>query len=591
MSSNPGRPSRFWQELKRRNVFRSMAVYAGSAFIFLEAATIIFPRWGLPDWTIDLVLYLLILGAIANLVIAWYFDLTTSGVQKTKPIEEELTGDSAAPSQAWKAATYVSLVVIIGLIAWNVISGKNEARAGAINSLVILPFDNFTGDEQMENVIAGMHSMLIGDIGRINGLRVISPTTSRVFKKGERSIPEIASELGVNAVIEPSVMCFGDTVCLQVKVMSTYPQEKMLWVAEFREAKSEVPNLYNRITQELADKVRIELTQGEKVIFSENRKVRPEALDAFLKGQYYWELLDTDSIPKALANFQLAAELDPEWADPYAGLGLIWGMFRFFGALPASTTQPMVDQYLARGMELNPNSSKVHFVKAINAVWGIMDWEEGEKAFLKSIELNPNDALTRLYYAHLLMILRRNEEAVQEARIGLELDPMKPLVLGLYGVVMTGTGKYPEAVKVCEKAVSIDPQFRFAHSNILFPAYEMGDYEKWLQAWMDKVAWSDQSKASVQEAFNQGGHLAAVREMLRLNEMYYPGDCFMDDGIKATRYMYLGEVDKVLDHFEKMIKNDPLDCAYLGTNLFFYDQLKDHPRYIAILKKLNLPVN
>ena len=589
MSHRPGRVSLFWKELKRRKVLRSLAIYAGTAFIILEAATIIFPRWNFPEWTIDLVLYLLILGAFVNVIIAWIYDITPEGIQRTLAVEESTREERTPDSRAWKAATYISLVVIVGLILLNALGGNKQLRAGDIQSLVVLPFDNFTGDDQMETVIAGMHSMLIGDIGRINGLRVISPTTSRVFKKGERSIPQIASELGVNAVIEPSVMCFGDTVCMQVKVMSTFPEEKILWVADYREPKGEVLNLYNRITREVAEKVRIELTEGEQAIFAENRIVQPEALDAYLKGQYYWELLDVDSIPKAMASFQLAAELDPDWADPYAGLGLIWGMFQFFGSLPASTTQPMIDRYLSKAIELNPNSSTVHFVKAINAVWFRFEWEQGEEAFLKAIELNPNDALSRLYYAHLLMILHRNEEALLMAEIGLELDPLKPIVLGLYGVVLSGTGYYPEAVQACEKAVSIDPKFRFAHGNILFPAYAMGDYEKWIVAWTDKVRWSDQAKSSVRAAFDRGGHLEAIREMFRLNELHYPDDCFMSDGIKAERYMYLGEVEKALDHYERIIEADPLEGAYMGTNLCFYDQLKDHPRYLDLLKQLNLP--
>lgn len=567
-----------------------MAIYAGTAFIILEASTIVFPRWGFPDWSIDLVLYLLIFGAFVNVIIAWFYDITPEGIQRTKSREEAPGEDGMPDSRGWKAATFVSLVIIAGLISYNIISTNKGLKAGDIQSLVILPFDNFTGDEQMETVIAGMHSMLIGDIGRINGLRVISPTTSRVFKNGERSITQIASELGVNAVIEPSVMCFGDTVCMQVKVMTTYPEEKILWVADYREPKGEVLNLYNRITREVAEKVRIDLTEGEQAIFSENRKVQPEALDAYLKGQYYWELLDMDSIPKAMASFQLAAELDPDWADPYAGLGLIWGMFQFFGSLPASTTQPMIDRYLSKGMELNPNSSTVHFVKAINAVWSKFEWEQGEEAFLKAIELNPNDALSRLYYAHLLLILHKNEEALRMAEIGIELDPLKPIVLGLYGVVLSGTGHYPEAVQACEKAVTIDPEFRFAHGNILFPAYKMGDYEKWLAAWTEKVRWSDQAKSSVRAAFDRGGHLEAIREMFRLNELHYPDDCFMSDGIKAERYMYLGEEEKALDHYEKTIEADPLQGTYMGTNLCFYDQLKDQPRYLALLEKLNLPL-
>ncbi|MBE9517618.1 MAG: hypothetical protein IMY68_03580, partial [Bacteroidetes bacterium] len=83
MSNNPGRFVHFWKELKRRNVLRSLAIYAGTAFIILEAATIIFPRWGFPDWSIDLVLWLLILGAIINIFVAWVFDFTSKGIQKT----------------------------------------------------------------------------------------------------------------------------------------------------------------------------------------------------------------------------------------------------------------------------------------------------------------------------------------------------------------------------------------------------------------------------------------------------------------------------------------------------------------------------
>jgi TolB-like protein len=453
-----------------------------------------------------------------------------------------------------------------------------------------LPFDNFTGDEQMETMIAGMHSMLIGDIGRINGLRVISPTTSRVFKKGERSIPEIATDLGVNAVIEPSIMCFGDTVCMQVKVMSTYPEEKILWVADYREPKGELLNLYNRITREVADKVRIELTEGEQEIFAENRTVRPDALEAFLKGQYYWTLLEPDSIPKAMANFQLASELDPEWADPQAGLALVWGMFSYFNALPESTTQPMVDQYLDKALTLDPNSAQAHFVKGIDAVWAKWDWELGESAFLESLKLNPNDALTRLYYAHLLMILRRQNEALPMARIGLELDPMDPLVLGLYSVVMTGTGHYVEAINACEKALSIDPEFHFARGNLLPPLYRTGDEEKWMQAWMNKVRWSDQSKAIVLNVFRESGQSAAIEEMLKLNARFAPDDCFMSENIKATRYLQLGKIDLALDHFEKMVETDRLGATYLATGLNDYDQLKDQPRYLALLKKLNLPL-
>ena len=429
------RLNQLWSELKRRHVHRSLAIYAGSAFVFLEAATIIFPRWGFPDWTIDLVLYLLILGAFITLAIAWIFDITPEGVQKTKPIEEVQDDEKAADSNAWKLATYISLVVIVVLIIFNVVSHK-EVKTGTIESVLILPFDNFTGLDDFEYYVAGLHSGLIGDLGKISSLRVPSRTSSKLYKDADMSIPEIASESGVDAVIEPSISCYGeDSLCVQIKLISAFPEEEQIWVQDYRVAKTQILNFFNNVTKNISKEINIVLTPLEESLLSEARTVDPEAYEAFLKGQYYWEKLDEESIKKALEYFQLAIDIDPEWADPYAGLANAWGLFSFFGILPRDVTTPNVNKYLNKALELDPNSAQAHYVKGIVATWGEWDWEQGEKEFLKSLELNSNNALCRLYYAHLLMMQRRFDEALKQAKLGLELDPLKPLVLGLYAMV------------------------------------------------------------------------------------------------------------------------------------------------------------
>ena len=325
------RLNQLWSELKRRHVHRSLAIYAGSAFVFLEAATIIFPRWGFPDWTIDLVLYLLILGAFITLAIAWIFDITPEGVQKTKPIEEVQDDEKAADSNAWKLATYISLVVIVALIIFNVVSHK-EVKTGTIESVLILPFDNFTGLDDFEYYVAGLHSGLIGDLGKISSLRVPSRTSSKLYKDADMSIPEIASESGVDAVIEPSISCYGeDSLCVQIKLISAFPEEEQIWVQDYRVAKTQILNFFNNVTKNISKEINIVLTPLEESLLSEARTVDPEAYEAFLKGQYYWEKLDEESIKKALEYFQLAIDIDPEWADPYAGLANAWGLFSFFG--------------------------------------------------------------------------------------------------------------------------------------------------------------------------------------------------------------------------------------------------------------------
>ncbi len=226
MSSNSSGVSRFWKELKRRKVLRSLAIYAGTAFIILEAATIIFPRWDLPDWTIDLVLYLLILGAFINLIIAWLFDITPQGVQKTKPVEEVIETQRPADSKVWKAATYISLVVIAGLIIFNLVPIK-QVKAGDIQSLLVLPFDNFTGDDQLEYFVSGMHASLIGDLGQLGGLQVKSRTSSNAFKGKNMTIPEIASALEADAALETAVTCLGDTICIQLRLVNNTARHRV----------------------------------------------------------------------------------------------------------------------------------------------------------------------------------------------------------------------------------------------------------------------------------------------------------------------------------------------------------------------------
>jgi hypothetical protein len=132
MPNTPGRLLLFWKELKRRKVLRSLAIYAGTAFIILEASTIILPRWGFPDWTIDLVLWLLVLGAVINLIISWHYDITSDGLKKTEPPAKLPQEEKKPESRGWKAATYASLVVIAALVIFHVLAPRNTLRAGDI---------------------------------------------------------------------------------------------------------------------------------------------------------------------------------------------------------------------------------------------------------------------------------------------------------------------------------------------------------------------------------------------------------------------------------------------------------------------------
>ena len=217
-------------------------------------------------------------------------------MEKTKSLTESQEVEIPVNQNSWKIATYISIAVIVGLIVLNIAGGGTQLKAGDIQSLVVLPFDNFTGDEGLEYFVAGMHSSLIGDMGKISGLRVISKTSSNVYKNMDMSVPQIASELAVDAAVEAQVMCLGDSICLQVRVVSVYPEEKQLWVAEYKEERSQILNLFNTISKQIADELLIELTPEEERLLAKSRTVDREALDEYLRARAYGDDFNRESI-------------------------------------------------------------------------------------------------------------------------------------------------------------------------------------------------------------------------------------------------------------------------------------------------------
>ena len=587
MPDSPNKLSQFWHELKRRNVLRSLAIYAGSAFVFLEAATIIFPRWGFPNWTIDLVLYLLILGAFITIIVSWIFDITPQGVQKTKPLEESTETEKPAASKVWKAATFISLVVIAGLLTFNIFGGTRSLKAGDIQSLVILPFDNFTGDEQLENMVSGMHSLLIGDMGRIGGLRVLGNTTSNKYKDAVLSAPEIAAELNVDAVLEATVMCLGDSVCMQFRLVSTSGNEEQLWVADYREDKSQILNLFNRITRQIAEELIITITPEEERILAKSRTVNKEALDEFLKinrNDFSREMLY-----KYLEYLNNAAEKEPDWAPIYAALANVWLTIAQVGYEPMEIAGPKIFENLNKALELDPDLAEGHGLTGLIAFLTEWDWEKAETGLLKGLAANPSHAGARVLYAQLLCCLQRYDEALIQGRLAIELDPLNPLVQAWYGAVLTFTGDFETALAYGEKVRADDPGNVGANMIIGVAAFKCGDYDKAMEAARYFLPFEGVDFKEVEIIYEESGFVAAYEEVLRQKEVLAQKG-YVPPVSLADKYMMVDQPDKAMDWLEKGFEaHDPV-MPYIATHGYFFEPLFDNPRFIDILEKMNLPL-
>jgi len=585
-SKNP--LSRFWQELRRRKVLRSLAIYAGTAFIILEASTIIFPLWNFPEWGINLLLWLLILGAFINVIIAWFYDITPEGMRRTKPLEEIMPEEKSPDSRGWKAATYISLVVIVGLIMFNLLGSKGTVRAGEIQSMVILPFGNLTGDDQLNHLVSSMHSMLITDVGRIGALRVKGKTTSDTYANSGMSASEIAKEQNVEAVLETDVLCLGtDSVCIVFRLISTLKEEEQLWMYEYREHKSQFLNIYNKVTRQVAEEAMIELSPDEERLLSRSRTLRRETFDNYLMGYYYLGDASKDALFKAREYLNRAVETDPDWAPLYAGLANVWTSLVQMGFEPPESGFPVILDNLNKALELDPENAYALSVKAMITFLVEWDWEKAEMEYLKALANNPNDAFTRVVYAQLLTCLQRPTEALAQGQLAMELDPDDPVLQVLFTQVLMSAGDFQAALDLGMRVVADSGNF-IAYNSIEMSAFYCGDFEKVMEAAKHLYPVYGVNFKEVETIYDENGFVPAYEEALRqLEELSHTR--YISPIILAFGYMMVDQPDKALEWLEKGYENHSQTMPYIATKGFLFEPLFDHPRFIAILDKMNLP--
>jgi len=579
--------SQFWQELKRRRVVHVITVYASAAFVIIELINNLAEPLNLNPILSTIMVVILAVGFPLAVILAWIYDLTPEGIEKTKSPEESDDEKKVVVPNAWRIATYVSFVVIAGLLTLNIVGGSKELRAGDIQSLVILPFDNFTGDENLEYFVSGMHASLIGDMGQLGGLQVKSRTSSSAFKGMDMTIPEIASELGVDAALETAVMCLGDTICIQLRLVSTTGDEKQLWVADYREERSQILNLYNRITKQIAEEVMVELSADEKQRLDRIKSVDKEAYDAYLRSFELWK--DPSKLDEAFEYLSQAMKKDPEWAPLYAGMAQIWILRLQYGIVEPGVARQMVHENINRAFELDPDFPDAYFVSGIISTWTEWNWEKGEKAFLKALTINPNDVMSRIYYAHLLICLQRPDEALTQGQLAVELDPLNPFILGLYSGVLRSTGQFQNALEYAERARAIRPGSGDAQMKLALIGLgrydEAFEYRKKILT----VHFGEEGFQSFELIFREEGYFAAEKEIVRQFELLAQ-EKYVSTNTLASRHYAIGEYSKALDDLEKGYELHEPMLPYLAAGDNGFVNLYDSARFIDIVEKMNLPL-
>jgi len=329
------------------------------------------------------------------------------------------------------------------------------------------------------------------------------------------------------------------------------------------------------------------LTPEEERLLSKSRTVDREAYDAYLMGLQYDG--SEESLYKTLEYLNSAVEKDPDWAPLYSSLAVTWATISQLGYESPEITRPKIYENLNKALELDPNYAGSHSANALIAFVIEWDWEKAEMAYLKALAVNPNNAGTRVIYAHLLGILQRPGEALTQAQLAIELDPLNLLVQVFYGVVLTNAEDWETSLAYGEKFLANNPGHLAAYEFIESAAFRCGDYNKAMEATKYVLAYTEVDFKEVERIFGETGFVAAQEEILRqLEVLAQKGYVPVHDMIR--RYMMVDQPDKAMEWIEKGFEVRDQTMPYIATHGLFCEPLFDNPRFIEIIKKMNLPL-
>ncbi|MCP4896629.1 MAG: protein kinase [bacterium] len=509
------------------------------------------------------------------------------------------TGSKRAPVRQGRvpriigAVALIALLTSLGIFAWNHLKDPRTtpaASAGAtIDSLAVLPMANLLGDREQDYFSDGMTEALITDLSKIGALRVIARSSAMRYKGSEKSLEEIASELGVDALVEGTVQREGERVRISVQLIEAATQRN-LWADRYERQLTSVLALQSEVAQAIAREIRIQVTPSERDLLAEAPEVDPEAYEAYLQGRSHVYRLTPADLEKALQYFQLALERDPGYAPAQAGIALVWlarGQFRI--ALPA-VTQPKAIAAAARAVEMDERLGEAQFVLASVRTWVEWDWEGAEVAFRRAIELQPGFPEVRGYYAHYLMIMGRPQEAFAQMERTMALDPLNPLMKALNGMMLEAAHRFDEAEEQYREILRTQPRHPVALGGFYAIHALRGDSRAAYEFGRQKLLVMNGPEAAQawERGYSERG-LPGAHD--RLAEWKRPRLTTLDYcpvGM-ALNLFGAGRIDEALDCFELAHRGRDQNMPYIGIWPGL-DPLHNEPRFQEIMRQMRLPL-
>jgi TolB-like protein/DNA-binding winged helix-turn-helix (wHTH) protein len=489
----------------------------------------------------------------------------------------------------------VALAACVALVLW-LVPRSNRDRllrllpaGSSIQSLAMLPLENLSGDPGQDYFSDGMTDELTTNLARIHGLRVVSRTSMMRYRSTHKSIPEIARELNVDAIVEGSVVRSGNKVRITTQLIDAH-RDVHLWAQSYERQVDDILDVQDSIALDIADEIGTKLTPQDQARMAVSRPIDPETHELYLRGIYFNDKETPDDVRIAADYFRNAIGKDQGYAAAYAGLAHCYIFLSAVNEMPTGEGFVRAKEAAEKAVTLDDKLDDAHVEMAYIAMEHEWDWRKAESEFQRALALNPNSARAHGGLSYLLLVLGRPQKSIEEIRAARALDPLSQSTMDEIVVNPYLRRQYDEALVQTRAALELYPYAPLLHVFLSNIYVQQGRYqlagEETLRA--EEFWGALPQRIAELKAANEGSGLKGLwRKRIELNKKLTGTPLFSAFDI-ASDCAAVGDKDQALHWLEEAYRVRDTQLTAIRLDPVF-DTLRSDPRFIELANRIGLP--
>lgn len=597
----------FFEELKRRNVFRVAIGYVITAWLLLQVVDLVLENINTPDWVMQVFMLALAIGFPLAIFFAWAFEMTPEGVKREADVDRS---KSIAPQTGRKMDRniIIALTLALAYFAYDKflvqapdspppstpaigssaeIPTEPEPAPSPITgekSVAVLPFVNMSDDAENEYFSDGISEELLNVLVRVEGLRVPSRTSSFTFKNSNKKLEDIGRELQVNHILEGSVRKSGDRIRVTAQLIEVNT-DTHLWSETYTRQLDDIFAVQDEIAQAIVKALKVTLTGNNQAPIQSRSTSSVEAYNKYLLGRHLWNQRTPASLLASVEPLREAIALDSQYGRAWEALADAYVLIPEYRSGSIREYIPLAHEAIDSALGINPQSARALTTSAYIKFMYDYDFEDARANFKRAIDIDPDYATAHQWYGELLATEGELDAALDQLRLARKADPLAHIMPHDMGWFLMWTDRSDEAYQYFQESIELNPNFQNAYRNLAQLQMKEGHF--------------DPARENVRKCYSimkldPATDLAVVDALenpaLKKNAVALVlADGQTGDGTmgKARMLMFLGEPELALNSLEKGFEQGDSYAVHM-KRMDIYDPLRENPRFQALLTKMNM---